>query len=305
MQSIAFSLVPVPPFRLDLTASALRRRSINAIDSWDGEVYSRVLAIDSVAVFLQITQSGMLRSPRLHIKAAADERLPFNGKPRIIEALHKLLGLRFNMTAFYRFAKTDPQLRALTQRFLGLKPPQFPSVFEGIVNGIACQQLSLHVGLTLLNRLAEKAGLPFEPATGPRFAFPRAEDSNALTLRAIRLLGFSTNKGFALKRLSEEIRHGNFHPERLTRLTNEEAVEHLIKLRGIGRWTAEYVLLRGLGRTDVFPGDDVGARNNLRRWLKLEGALNYDGVNQVLAKWHPYSGMLYFHLLLDHLAVVP
>jgi DNA-3-methyladenine glycosylase II len=70
----------------------------------------------------------------------------------------------------------------------------------------------------------------------------------------------------------------------------------------VGRWTGEYVLLRGLGRLHVFPGEDVGARNNLRRWLGLTGALDYDGVRRVLTPWTPYAGLIYFHLLQDRLA---
>jgi DNA-3-methyladenine glycosylase II len=70
----------------------------------------------------------------------------------------------------------------------------------------------------------------------------------------------------------------------------------------VGRWTAEYVLLRGLGRVRVFPGDDVGARNNLRRWLRLRRTLDYEGVRRVLARWSGHAGLVYFHLLLDRLA---
>ena len=70
----------------------------------------------------------------------------------------------------------------------------------------------------------------------------------------------------------------------------------------MGRWTAEYVLLRGLGRTHVFPGDDVGARNNLQRWLQLAKPLDYQGVQRVLSRWDGYAGLVYFHLLLDRLA---
>ena len=69
-------------------------------------------------------------------------------------------------------------------------------------------------------------------------------------------------------------------------------------LRGVGRWTAEYVLLRGLGRLHVFPGDDIGARNNLQRWLGLLEPLDYDGVQRALAKWAPFQGLVYLHLLL-------
>jgi DNA-3-methyladenine glycosylase II len=60
--------------------------------------------------------------------------------------------------------------------------------------------------------------------------------------------------------------------------------------------------MRGLGRLHVFPGDDVGARNNLHRWLGLAGPLDYDGVRRALAPWSPYGGLVYFHLLLDRLA---
>jgi DNA-3-methyladenine glycosylase II len=171
MQDLNFSLDPMPPFRLDLTAWALRRRPVNTIDSWDGEAYSRVLVIEGRPVFVRIIQSGGLRSPRLQIKAMAD-RLPFNVKQPIVGALEKLLGLRVNMKSFYRFAKTVPRLNALAQRFMGLKPPRFPSVFEGIVNGIACQQLSLHVGLTLLNRLTVRAGLRFTTRRTLALHFP-------------------------------------------------------------------------------------------------------------------------------------
>jgi DNA-3-methyladenine glycosylase II len=75
----------------------------------------------------------------------------------------------------------------------------------------------------------------------------------------------------------------------------------LRELRGVGRWTAEYVLLRGLGRLHVFPGDDIGARKNLQRWLGLLEPLDYDGVRRALAQWAPFQGMVYLHLLLTTL----
>jgi DNA-3-methyladenine glycosylase II len=300
MQDLTFSLDPLPPFRLDFTAWCLRRRPINTIDSWDGEAYSRVLAIDDRPVFVQVSQSRGLRSPRLHVKAAGD-RLPRNAQQKIASELEKLLGLRVDMKRFYRFARTVPRLNALAQRFMGLKPPRFPSVFEAIVNGIACQQLSLHVGLTLLNRLTARSGLRFTTATHTRFAFPTASNLNELSMRTFRQLGFSINKALAVKSISSGTLNGTFDPEGLVGLENEHAVNRLLELRGVGRWTAEYVLLRGLGRTDLFPGDDVGARNNLKRWLDIKGPLNYEAVNKAVAEWRPYSGLLYFHLLLDGL----
>jgi endonuclease III len=89
--------------------------------------------------------------------------------------------------------------------------------------------------------------------------------------------------------------------EALSNNTDVDACECLLELRGVGRWTAEYVLLRGLGRLHVFPGDDVGAQKRLARWLGRPNALDYDAVRRAVTKWQPYAGLVYFHLLLDGL----
>lgn len=300
MRTLTIPVSPVPPFRLDLTALALRRRPVNAIDTWNGETWSRVLAIDSVPVLVEVVQSSGVRSPRLLVKATA-HRMPRNATARIPGCIERMLGLHINLRPFYRLAKTDRRLESLAKRFVGVKPPRFPSVFEAIVNGIACQQLSMHVGLILLNRLAARTGVPFETPDGTRHAFPTAQDVSQCPMRVLRRLGFSTNKATALKQIAREILAGRFDPEGLADLANEEAIERLLALHGVGRWTAEYVLLRGLGRTDVFPADDIGAQNRLTRWLEIERTLDYGSVKQKLARWQPYSGMIYFHLLLDSL----
>ncbi|HLH06591.1 MAG TPA: hypothetical protein VKW78_05090 [Terriglobales bacterium] len=112
-------------------------------------------------------------------------------------------------------------------------------------------------------------------------------------------LGYSHNKARSLIELAQAICDNRFQPAALEQASDQDALASLQQLRGIGRWTAEYVSLRGLGRTNIFPGDDVGARNNLERWLGLRKPLNYDSAQRVLKKWAPYGGLVYFHLLLD------
>jgi len=137
---------------------------------------------------------------------------------------------------------------------------------------------------------------------GPAHAFPRPEDLVRLGPDELRQLGFSRQKGRAMIELAQTSAHGHADLEGLAALSDEEAVVRLCRLRGVGRWTAEYVLLRGLGRLHIFPGDDVGARNNLQRWLQLADPLDYEAVRRTLSRWHPYGGLIYFHLLLDWLA---
>jgi DNA-3-methyladenine glycosylase II len=182
-----------------------------------------------------------------------------------------------------------------------LKPPRFPSVFEALVNGIACQQLSLAVGITLLNRLSEAFGVGFREADHVQYSFATPELLAYARLQDLRKLGFSSNKSRALVELASAVASGGLDLEGLETVDNEEAVDQLLAIRGVGRWTAEYVLLRGLGRTAVFPGDDVGARNSLFHWLRLRKPLDYGGVGRALRKWRSYAGLIYFHLLMDRL----
>src|SRR5690606_29122973 len=82
-------------------------------------------------------------------------------KSMISSRLEKMLGIRRDMREFYTLTAGDCRLKALTDQFMGVKPPRFPTVFEALVNAFACQQLSLNVGITLLNRLTEKYGKAF------------------------------------------------------------------------------------------------------------------------------------------------
>jgi DNA-3-methyladenine glycosylase II len=131
-------------------------------------------------------------------------------------------------------------------------------------------------------------------------AFPRPGDIAALRPAQLRALGFNHNKARALLEISNTVEDG-FDLEALADLDTDAVVERLVALRGIGRWTAEYVVLRGLGRLTIFPGDDVGARTNLARWMKLRTPLDYDRVRHLARRWSPYPGFLYFHLLLQAL----
>jgi len=269
------------------------------VDRWDGETYKRVLAVRGKPVLTSVAQSGSVDTPRLEITISADY-LPKSAKTAVTSALERLLGLHIDLRSFYQAAAEDSRLHELASRFRGLKPPRFPTLWEGFVNGIACQQFSLTVGILLLSRIAALYGLP-SGKDATQHAFPRPEELAAAAPESLRSLGFNGAKTRELIALGKEIASGQLDLESFANLDNGNAMSRLLELQGVGRWTAEYILLRGMGRTDVFPGDDIGARNNLARWLHLRKPLDYSRVMRAIGKWKPYGGLIYFHLLLDSL----
>lgn len=295
-----FTLEPVPPFRLDLSVWALRRRAVNVVDLWDGTSYRRVMVINGSPVGLCITQTGGENAPRLACAVTGDG-MGRGGAGAVGAGVEQMLGLRVDLSSFYQMANADGQISTLVARFRGLKPPRFPTVFESLLNAVALQQLSLEAGLTLLNRLATTHGEVVSTDRISMYALPRPDVIASLRPQAFRRLGFSLRKGATLIELSQAVVTGRLDLDALERLGDDEVVSRLTSVRGIGRWSAEYALLRGLGRLHVFPGDDVGARNNLARLLGLEPSLDYRAVGQAVSRWRPYAGMIYFHLLLDRL----
>jgi DNA-3-methyladenine glycosylase II len=294
-------IVPaIAPFRLDFTVWALRRRSRNDIDRWDGTTYRRIVMIGRRATELAVRQSGSPAVPRVTVIATPPLLTPADRR-EARSVVDRLLGLQVDLTGWYRLADRDRGLAALADRFRGVKPPRFPTVFEATVNGIACQQLSLIVGLELLNRLAAVCDVRRGSGERAHYAFPAPRDVARVPPARYRAIGFSRQKVDALLTLARGIDRGELDVERLASVGDEEAATRLRELRGVGRWTAEYVLLRGLGRLHVLPGDDVGAQKRLARWLGRSGPLDYEGVRRAVEKWQPFAGMLYFHLLLDGL----
>jgi len=152
---------PRAPFRLDLTVWGLRRRAHNTIDRWDGRVYRRALCLGGETVAVSVTQAGSRDSPRLAVTLSG-RRIDDGVEAAPRAALDRLLGLRVDLSGFAALVAEDPLLDELAGCLRGLKPPRFPTVFEALVNGIACQQLSITVGIHLLgpSRPRADAGSP-------------------------------------------------------------------------------------------------------------------------------------------------
>jgi DNA-3-methyladenine glycosylase II len=290
-----FELRPRPPFRLDFTAWALRRRVQNAIDRWDGRCYRRTLFVKGEPLELAVTQLEGGSAPRLEA-VLSGARVEPAAEASARSTLARLLGLDVDLSGFYARAERDKLLTELAKSYRGVKPPQFPTIFECLLNAVACQQLSLAAGLTLINRLAVAAGAPSSVLP----PFPVPADVLRLSRSALRALGFSERKAQTILEVADAAVAGELELEVFEELDDTAVVDALVRWRGIGPWSADYVLLRGLGRLHVFPHGDSGALAGLRRFLA--GTEFADDPDSALARWAPDAGLVYLHLLLRGLA---
>jgi 3-methyladenine DNA glycosylase/8-oxoguanine DNA glycosylase len=169
--------------------------------------------------------------------------------------LRRMLGLDVDLSQALRLAAADSRLRPVVQRFAGLRPPRFASLFETLGMTIPFQQVSLEAGQSFVNRLVKRFG----KSRGALWLFPTPEAIANASLEDLRAAGLSEAKAATLRHVASLIVAGTLSEAEIERLPSEEALRSLDDLPGIGPWTAGVILLRGFGRLDVFPPGDVGA----------------------------------------------
>ncbi len=279
------------PFRLDLTVSALRRLSTNIVDVFtsDGQ-YIRALETARGPVVVRVAQ---LNPGALTVSIDGD----IHEHKRALALVKRMLGFDRDVAHFGRAAEGIPWLSPLAERMRGVRPPRYPTLWEACVNAIVFQQISLHAASAIMRRLIVALGRPVDSEGVAVYAFPTAEGFLGAEDDVLRAAGLSPGKLSTLRRVAESLAAGALDEGILEERTSPDAAALLCGIKGIGPWTATVILLRGLGRLDVFPMNDSSVARNLSL---VSGSAPVD-VENILDSLSPQQGMLYYHLLLARL----
>ncbi len=191
----------------------------------------------------------------------------------------------------------DPIFAPLAERFQGLKPPKTPTVFEALVIAIIEQQIGLRVAHVLQNRLVMRLGQPVKFGEIEFRAFPSPERLTDLEPQDLRDLGLSMSKSRFILRIAEAVASGSLDLESLKKMTTEEAREVLVSVKGVGRWTADYVLVRGLGRPEAVPHDDLGIRDAVGLFYKGGERATAREAENILSRFGELAGVAAYYLL--------
>lgn len=277
------------PFRLDLTVDALRRVASNAVDvaAADGTYY-RALGSTSAGTILAVRPRG---------PAEIEYRATARHSHALRATVARLLGTDVDLTEWYRRSRRIVWLRPLVDALRGLKPPRYPTLWEALAHAIVFQQISIYAAASIMRRAVELLG-PRVSAPGIScIAFPPPEVWTSADDGTLRDAGLSRNKIAHLRAAARALSEGAIDEAALDALSSPEAAERLCAIAGIGPWSASVVLLRGLGRLDVFPLRDSGVARSLAL-LSGDARLDQETVLEILG---PVRGMLYYHLLLGRM----
>jgi DNA-3-methyladenine glycosylase II len=166
-----------------------------------------------------------------------------------------------------------------------------------LVGAITAQQVNLTFAFTTRARLVRRFGRPVEVDGEAVYAFPPAETLARAKVADLRRMQFSTRKAEYIIGLARLVTRGELDFERLAALPNAEVIEELTRIRGFGRWTAEWFLARALGRGDVCPAGDLGVRKAFGRFYAGGRALSERAIRRRAAAWGPHQNLAIHYLL--------
>jgi DNA-3-methyladenine glycosylase II len=185
--------------------------------------------------------------------------------------------------------RRDPVLASLIRKYgaCGLEGARETDIYCGLVEAIVSQQLSTRAAATIYGRLRA-----LMPDGGP----PRPDALLPLPEETLRAVGLSRQKTGYVRDLSRKVLDGEVNTDRLAGMGDEEIVAELTKIKGVGRWTVEMILIFRLARPDVFPAGDLGIVRAIRKAYGLRRAPDRKRMQQLAERWRPYRSVASWYL---------
>ncbi|HKT90157.1 MAG TPA: DNA-3-methyladenine glycosylase [Candidatus Sulfotelmatobacter sp.] len=187
--------------------------------------------------------------------------------------------------ALNHLKKSDPVLRAIIERVGPFRMEYGTAEFSSLAEAIVYQQLNGKAALTIFNRFAELAGNPLTPAGILK-----------LTDEQLRGVGLSKQKSAYLKDLAAKTASGELDFGRLPGLSDEEVIEHLTQVKGVGVWTAHMFLIFSLRRLNVLPTGDYGVQMAVKKHYRKRKLPKPKDMEKIARSWEPYRSVACWYM---------
>ncbi|MBW1988528.1 MAG: DNA-3-methyladenine glycosylase 2 family protein [Deltaproteobacteria bacterium] len=272
----------------DLALSLKLQSSFSAEDGADPAVFRAGLRVCGKAAMARAVQKA---HGQPMVEVSTDSRHPDEAAAAVEWMLFSSLDLK----PFYRAVSGHPVLGKIVKKYHGVKPLRPQTLFEMLVVAVTEQQISMAAARKIRGRVVERFG----EAAGDLPVFPAPRALARASIEDLMACGLSRRKAEYIQDLAQKVENGSFDPEGLRDLDDGEVRREVESLRGFGRWSADYLLVRGLGRADVVPVDDLGVRDVVGRYLGDGKRMGAEDVKKALEPLAPFRGLAVYYLFAE------
>jgi len=292
------SLSPVSPFDFTLSAGIFSDGDKH-IRRFEGGTFWQVVTISSGLVLIHVNSVGTIDSPRLVVELISDRKIDQYDKSEAERIVSSLLNLKLDLKPFYRIAKRDEVMSKMVKKLKGLKSPLALTPFEALIDSIIEQQISLKVAHGLQVKFIKAFGESLNVGGELYYAYPAPKSLGAASLQELRECGLSLRKSEYIREISSRIAQRKLDLDKYRNYDDlQAAIRELDGIRGIGVWTAEMTLVRGMGKLDALPADDLGLRRIMSHYYFGDRNISSGEARDVAKKWGQWKGLASFYLVM-------
>ena len=285
-------ITPKSPFNFELSAKIFSNGDPQ-IQRYEKGSYWQLIWLNNKLVLITVRSLGSVDKPELSVSLKPDNEL--NKKDNVIA--RKILTSIFNLDFDLRYFYEDRIMSKLTLKLCGLNSPTTPTFFEAIVSSIIEQQISLKATRSIETRMIKEFGDMLQLDGKTYYSFPTPETISNLEREDLRGSGLSFRKAEYVIGLSKSIEENNLDLNELKTKNTSEIISELLKIRGIGVWTAELAVIRGIHRLVALPADDIGLRRVVSHYYNNYEPISADELRRIAKGWGKWSGLAAFYLV--------
>jgi DNA-3-methyladenine glycosylase II len=253
----------------------------------------KALSVEQETLIIEVSEGNNFITVRFLVNSSPSKSI----REAVAHYVHEWFDLNRDLRPFYQLAESDELLRKAVNSFYGLRNMGIPDLFEALCWGILGQQINLTYAYTLKRRLVESFGRYVEYEGEFYWIFPTPEVTAKLTVSDLAGLRMTVKKCEFLIGIAQLLESGELTKEQLLKTGSVKAAEKmLVKIRGIGPWTANYVLMRCLRFPSAFPIDDVGLHNAIKLQLGMDKKPTKEELLKLSANWTGWESYATFYL---------
>jgi DNA-3-methyladenine glycosylase II len=298
--SLILKIEPEPPFNFELTAEIFSSGDPE-IQKYEDNSYWQLIRLKNRLLLITLRSTGTVDKPELLVDIKPDDDLNNRDIHHVSKVVSSIFNLDFNLLNFYKDMRSDSIMSKLIVKLRGLNSPTTTTFFEAIVSSVIEQQISLKAARSIENRMIKDFGDKLQLDNKTYYIFPTTKTLSNLDKNDLRDSGLSFRKAEYVIGLSKDIIQNKLDLDGLKKLDTPEIIQKLITIRGIGCWTAELAVIRGLHRMVALPTDDIGLRRLVSHYYNDDKPLTVDELLDIAKGWGRWSGLAAFYLVVADL----
>lgn len=281
-------------FDMHVNLGYLTREKNECLYEIENNIITKVIAIGEMQSLVQIS---VIDNQQMVVQFLNGSRpIEKREREKIATYILEWFDLDNDLTPFYEMANADPLLKLPAQKFYGLRVIGIPDLFEALCWGVLGQQINLAFAYTLKRQFVESFGDSIEWNGKKYWVFPPYERIAQLEPTDLAAIKMTVKKSEYIIGIARLMANGDLSKEQLKKMDFKEAEKSLIKIRGIGPWTANYVLMRCLRFQTAFPIDDVGLINSIKTLRNMNQKPTKEEILALSIPWQNWESYATFYL---------